>query len=75
MSHPRTHLVKDVSSLTKAEATALDALLEHEGRVTDAARALNVSAKSFANRMQSIREKLGAKTAHEAIAIWRGRKA
>jgi len=64
---------RDPNGLTPAERVLLDALVEHGG-VTKAARALGFSISSTSARMQAIREKIGAATSADAIALWLARR-
>jgi len=64
----------DQFALTSAERVLMDALVKHGG-VTKVATALGLSPKATASRMSTIREKMGAASSADAIAVWRARRA
>jgi DNA-binding CsgD family transcriptional regulator len=64
---------RDPNGLTPSERVLLDALVEH-GSVSKVARALGFGISSTSARMQAIREKIGAATSADAIALWLARR-
>jgi DNA-binding NarL/FixJ family response regulator len=66
---------KDVlTRLTAAEIAALEAMAS-AGSHAAAARRLGLSPATLKKRFDSIRDKLGASSTREALAMWRGERA